>query len=218
MRRPRHSGFTLLELLTVIVLIAILAAILMPTVTSHRESARRSVCAGNLSQIAKAMYMYADVPANNGFFPTTGTKADPFADNNPMLTWNLLYKGYIQDPRVFSCPSSPVWLGDLQKITPTVNERLPAQGEFLTPSRCSYGYDPGHSANDGVTALAADKKGAGKNSDNHGSNAGQNVLLGAGTIEFRDSTVNKLDSATTDDDIYSLNPKLPRAQDAYIRQ
>ena len=52
--------FTLIELLVVIAIIAILAAILMPALSSARERSRTSSCAGNLKALAFAMQQYAD--------------------------------------------------------------------------------------------------------------------------------------------------------------
>ena len=51
----KRRGFTLLELLFVISIIAILAAILFPVFAGARESARRTTCASNLSQIGSAL-------------------------------------------------------------------------------------------------------------------------------------------------------------------
>lgn len=56
----RSSGFTLIELLVVVAIIAILAAILLPAFARAREFARRTVCMSNLSQLAKAVLLYAD--------------------------------------------------------------------------------------------------------------------------------------------------------------
>ena len=52
--------FTLIELLVVIAIIAILAAILMPALSSARERAKGSQCSGNQKTIASATLMYAD--------------------------------------------------------------------------------------------------------------------------------------------------------------
>jgi prepilin-type N-terminal cleavage/methylation domain-containing protein/prepilin-type processing-associated H-X9-DG protein len=62
----RSSAFTLIELLTVIAVIGILAAILIPVVGKVRDSARRAACASNLRQIGQAMHLYHD---DHGHFP-----------------------------------------------------------------------------------------------------------------------------------------------------
>jgi prepilin-type N-terminal cleavage/methylation domain-containing protein/prepilin-type processing-associated H-X9-DG protein len=60
-------GFTLVELLVVLGLVAVLVAILLPVVTSARAAARTLTCGSNVRQIVAAMHLYAD--ANRGCFP-----------------------------------------------------------------------------------------------------------------------------------------------------
>ena len=223
--RVKRYGFTLIELLVVIAIIAILAGLILPVLARARESARRTSCASNLNQIAKAMYMYADVPAN-GIFPSQSAGAiGTDLPGKPICALNLLYKAYIQDIRVFSCPSKPISPGRLMAIKEY--KAGDAWPEDMTKDDCSYEYDPGHSPNDAVAAIAADKKGVTTRgvSDNHGSGLGGNVLIGAGTIEYRDTKVNLLgtDNAgveVKDGDIYGPNesdPGMTRSMDGYIR-
>jgi len=55
----RNRAFTLIELLTVIAIIGILAAIIIPVVGKVRQSANKSACASNLRQIGTALTGYS---------------------------------------------------------------------------------------------------------------------------------------------------------------
>ncbi|MCX5642876.1 MAG: DUF1559 domain-containing protein [Candidatus Omnitrophica bacterium] len=56
---PGKKGFTLVEILAVVAIITILAALLLPALGKAREKARQSVCANNLKQQWAAYLMYA---------------------------------------------------------------------------------------------------------------------------------------------------------------
>ena len=57
---PKKNGFTLVELLVVISVIAILAALLLPALNRAKSAGRKAVCQSNLHQIGLALRMYVD--------------------------------------------------------------------------------------------------------------------------------------------------------------
>lgn len=65
--RPRGKGFTLIEAMVVVAIIALLIAILVPSLLKVRENARRIVCQSNLRQIMQGWHSY--LVDSKGHFP-----------------------------------------------------------------------------------------------------------------------------------------------------
>ena len=68
--RSRKRGFTLVELLVVISIVAIMPAIIAPSLNRCRGSSKRVICANRLKENARGIAMYAD--AYNGWLPFYG--------------------------------------------------------------------------------------------------------------------------------------------------
>ncbi len=96
-------GFTLVELLTVVAIVGILAAIIIPVAGRARESARASACASNLRQIAAACLMFAG--ENKG-------RLMPVKDGTTNETWRVKIEPYLSSRRdkasALICPSDPI--------------------------------------------------------------------------------------------------------------
>jgi len=98
----RH-GFTLIELLVVIAIIAILAAILMPVFIAARENARQVKCISNVSQISKALRLYAD-DHDGKLAGSHFCKGDNSEGDN--INWNGGYLlRYIKTTKIYLCLS-----------------------------------------------------------------------------------------------------------------
>ena len=120
--RPSRSirssrGFTLVELLVVIGIIAVLISILLPTLGRARESGRKAQCLSNLRQIAMAIISYAQErkslpgPANIGIADpeTVNSPTTPFTagEKRQQLSDSELLQPYLRNNRgVWFCPSS----------------------------------------------------------------------------------------------------------------
>ncbi len=123
---PRRRGFTLVELLVVIGIIALLISILLPALNRAREHGQRVTCAAQMREMTTAWQMYST--ENKGLLVPCSTDALGWiqtGNTEQALMDGLLYK-YLTTIKVYHCPSDPV------------------QTRFSTYSMNDYLCDPGN--------------------------------------------------------------------------
>jgi prepilin-type N-terminal cleavage/methylation domain-containing protein/prepilin-type processing-associated H-X9-DG protein len=123
-------GFTLVELLVVIGIIALLIAILMPSLSRARTQSQRVACMSNLRQLGNAFVMYTN--ANKGAFPRPAV-TPRFED---WIYWNgnrdinesrlvpYLSSGNRFNPEFFRCIADTEYQARAYQYSYTVNEYI----------------------------------------------------------------------------------------------
>lgn len=102
-----RSAFTLVELLVVITIIAILAAILFPVFARARENARKASCQSNLKQVGLGLIQYTQDYDERLPFPIVGRNSrDDGGDTYSGYVWQDAIFPYVKSDGVFNCPSA----------------------------------------------------------------------------------------------------------------
>ena len=139
-RRSRGAtcrrAFTLVELLVVVAIIALLAAILFPVFSQAREKARSIACLSNMKQIGMGLQIYMQDNNERIFFRSstnaTITRAHVATSGNNLKWWNELMP-YIKSSDVFTCPSDN---GPLP--SPDLNGNNSIQRSYVASSAVEY--------------------------------------------------------------------------------
>lgn len=126
-RRRKSSGFTLIEIMVVIVILGILAGLIVPRIMGRPEEARRTKAALTLRSLDSALKLYK---LDNGVYPTTeqGLEALIEKPETGTVPRNWREGGYLDSNRV---PKDP-WGNDYVYIQP---------GEHGDYDLSSYGRD-----------------------------------------------------------------------------
>ena len=103
------------EIVVIVLIVGVLAAVLLPALTKHRETRHRRACVNNLKQLGLALHLYAE-ENNRRYAPVDdwGHKS-PFANyppvddikNNFMFDADPLYPEYLTDAMLAMCPGDP---------------------------------------------------------------------------------------------------------------
>jgi prepilin-type N-terminal cleavage/methylation domain-containing protein/prepilin-type processing-associated H-X9-DG protein len=91
------NGFTLIEVVVVLGLLALLAALLLPMVARAKASARRASCTSNLHQLGAAFTMYAD--DHSGSYPLAADPAIHYTGCNSTC-WPQISEVYASLPQL----------------------------------------------------------------------------------------------------------------------
>jgi len=106
--KPRHAGFTLIELIVVVSIIALLVGILLPALGKSRSVARRVQCMAKMVSVGNAMVMYTS--EHDEYFPPSVHSfsiADPVAAWDVQLAPYLGYTALAADPLSVNIFTSP---------------------------------------------------------------------------------------------------------------
>lgn len=118
-RAGKAGGFTLVELLVVIGIIAVLIAILLPTLQKARATANRTACLANMRQLGNGLMLFAH--EHDGYLPKAWFNSKPRASTDadlrvystedswgfrdPEWGWDFCINKYLRNKAVFRCPS-----------------------------------------------------------------------------------------------------------------
>ncbi|MGP1346735.1 MAG: DUF1559 family PulG-like putative transporter [Phycisphaerales bacterium] len=145
----RSTGFTLLELLVVVAIVALLVGVLLPAMSSARAAARRLACQSNLRQLVASWTMYAG-DADGAAMPLAYTDPAQIGGGDSIYWFGSIgnitgqmdpergfLAGYIDarpgEGSVFECPEQPWGTYIPQGPTAQITSTYGYNGYFLSP-------------------------------------------------------------------------------------
>ncbi|HEY3242180.1 MAG TPA: type II secretion system protein [Phycisphaerae bacterium] len=117
----RRRAFTLIELLVVVAIVALLIAILLPSLKKARDQAKQVACASNIRNLGVAAWMYGDSAGNQGAFPLSKDHGG-FQEGG----WINMLVPYAGTKLLYRCPSDKSSDWYMEGVTPPgdlINDR-----------------------------------------------------------------------------------------------
>lgn len=159
--RLGHGAFTLMEILVVLLIVAVLAAILLPVMSHFRSRALSARCTSNLRQLGAVMANYM---AETGAFPAPGYDLDKDGQVDSTHNWMELGPGNIHGPNLFRSvyPDSP--FGFQMKPKPPSHYQAHLEGTIFECPAAAAGFSvvPGTNVQDRQPRMYGMNVGAGK--------------------------------------------------------
>ncbi len=187
-----RSGFTLIEVLVVVAIIALLVSILLPSMSRAREQAKKVVCGAHMKDLYNAMMMYTidhkgwtHRASNHGLWDNAWQRQKanddtipikPYKKDDNLAYWGIAYYKYEKNRDVWACPS--------QKRVDDWPENGMGEPYQQFFKQCSYGLN-------GYTVLHPEKQDAGRQVDT-------DFKLQSQVIFFQDHIEQRLDSINQD--------------------
>lgn len=122
-REENRCGFTLLEMIVVVAIISILAAVLIPVGMRSQGNARAADCMGRLRQIGIGLTRY--LADHDQTFPTLVMARENKQQELPTIDTEL--RPYLPEPRVFCCPADTKKLFETTGTSYLWNHKLNGQ-------------------------------------------------------------------------------------------
>lgn len=150
-----QRGFTLVEILTAVAIISVLAAVIFPVVNGVRGRAKHTACAENLHQLGAALMIYAN--DHEGWLPPATTE-EFLHSKIPNISLTEVKRSpevlrtamalYVKNSEIWFCPADPqarkdiLWLGQRHLVSSYRFDPMTLGQPLAWPPAMQIGRDP----------------------------------------------------------------------------